>query len=397
MGVMYIVGLLYTIPITRREGFTAIFEPERADGCDYYEPIELIYPTPFHTNIFIVLTGFTVLAFGVGPVVLSVVFYNRGDFEASKFYQNLPYALGIPIYFSLGYVFLYYGVKFTRIIKTNIIRAETRLGIPYTRFGLTNLLSKSPARYLFIMQQITVFGALAVEMVITFFLSSYMLLKDRILSAKQGLFSHCYALVWTCALPSVGAVQLALVHVQLIRNKRMRQRLTGLYGPIEDKESCPGFDTDLDLVRDPVVGDQCAAREMDLRFLTLDCEIDDIALRTHTWRSTHYASSSGSDPVSSTVREYIRHFSSEGVTTLPTSAMMPPGIHYVPSSMHCDVRAREYVMPSLLETASQSTENISLEQPLESGVHLEARAQSHYVVTYNSSQKATPDLGHWQD
>ncbi|KAF9292201.1 hypothetical protein BGZ68_009792 [Mortierella alpina] len=177
----------------------------------------------------------------------------------------------------------------------------------------------------------------------------------------------------------------------------MRQRLTGLYGPIEDKVSCPGFDTDLDLAKEPVVGDQCAAKEMDLRFLTLDCEIDNIALKTLTWRSDQNASSCGSDPVSSTIREYIRHFSSEGVLTLPVNAILSSRSDYMPSSIQCDVRAREYVMPSLLETASQKYREHIARQPLEAGVHFEARAQSHYVTTYNSSQKATPDLGHWQE
>ncbi|KAF9977345.1 hypothetical protein BGZ75_010329, partial [Mortierella antarctica] len=397
--VMYIVGLLYTIPVTRREGSFGIFEPEHTDGCDYHELVQLIYPTPLQNNILIVVFLFTVLTIAVGPAIISALLYQRGSFEASKVWLTVRHAVWIWIFAALAMVFGYYGFKFTRILKMNIIIAETRLGMPHTRFGLTNLKSKSPARFLFIMQQVTVFGAVALGIAIVLTVSSFISFRDQILGAKLGLFSHGYAFAWTCTLPFFGAAKLLLVHMQLNRNRWMQQRLTGLYGPIDDKEPSVGIATDPNLAASPAVGDpSCVAREVDLRFLTLDCEIENMAFRTLSWTSYHNASSFSSNPITSTVREYIRHFSSEGASTLPTSAALSSRLHWASSRIHCDDPAREHVMPSRLATAaSRSTENLSLDQRVEADVHMEAHTQSPSVIVHEPSQKAYCNLGILQD
>lgn len=117
-------------------------------------------------------------------------------------------------------MFFYYGLKYTFILRANIIIAETALKAPRAAFGIGNLKSRSPARFLFIQLQITGFGGCAVTALAGTLCMLWVLFKDNILSMSSDKWPHIMAVFWTCAIAVAFFVVMTLVAAQSIRSRK---------------------------------------------------------------------------------------------------------------------------------------------------------------------------------
>ncbi|KAG9323624.1 hypothetical protein KVV02_000567, partial [Mortierella alpina] len=278
---MYIVGLLYTIPITKHVGRRAIWEPERTNACYSHDPIHFLYPGPFQNNLFLIMVPVAILTLGVGPAFASALLYDRGDYETSRVWLTVHHANWSVMFAAMGVLFLSSGSKFIRILRINIIIAETRLGKPRTRFGVNDLISNSPARYLYVMQQITIFGGFSAMVLASLFLSSYVIFRDTLLETKLGLFNHGYAIAWTCSVPVIALVKVLLLHVQLIRNRRMKTFFTGLNWEVDaadDSQSLGAYFNPVRYLARGSGGDH-NDRDQDMDDMITDSAIESVAYR----------------------------------------------------------------------------------------------------------------------
>ncbi|KAF9580866.1 hypothetical protein BGW38_002324, partial [Lunasporangiospora selenospora] len=158
----YFVGLLYAMPVTAREGMFAVYQPESVFGTKTLPPIHVISPTTAQKNAMLIIGAIYPAIFGAGLGIASGAFYDRGQYRISRILLLAQYSNWVLILWSMALMFFYYGLKYTFILRANIIIAETALKAPRAAFGLGNLISRSPARFLFIQLQITGFGGCAV-------------------------------------------------------------------------------------------------------------------------------------------------------------------------------------------------------------------------------------------
>ncbi|KAF9964406.1 hypothetical protein BGZ70_006503 [Mortierella alpina] len=324
---MHIVGVLYTIPITRREGYLAVYEPDRVEGCITHWPVSLIYPSTLQNNLFIINSPFVIIICGIGPSLLAALLYDRGEYEASKVWLTVSHMAWSGIIFVLVPLLMYYGIKFSRILKINIIIAETRLGVPRSRFGISNLASMSPARYLFIVLQITVFGAFIFSMLAALMMVSYGLFKDQLLSANLGLFSHFYTFAWTSVLPFVMLVKLVLVHIQLVRFGRRQHLFSSLYKAMDGGGDSQSVKPGSDATESSPASDACGSKEWDMELMVgVESPASKSPLtptrRASPGESNYRVPSSitrCSSLEQSLMREHPRYFNSERIAALPAS------------------------------------------------------------------------------
>ncbi|KAF9980425.1 hypothetical protein BGZ75_008473 [Mortierella antarctica] len=295
------------------------------------------------------------------------------------------------IIFVLVPLLMYYGIKFSRILKVNIIIAETRLGVPRSRFGLSNLNSKSPARYLFIVLQITVFGASLFAMLAALMMVTYGIFKDRLLTAKIGVFTHFYTFAWTSALPFVMIVKLVLVHIQLVRFGRKQHLFSSLYkamdGGVDSQSAEAGPNASTRLPgRDTSVG-----KEWDMEYMAgVDSEASRTPLkprkRAKPGTSNYRVPSSitrCSSLEQSLMREYPRYFTSARIAELP-SYLLPTAVP--------DATLQAPAVPPRSASILINPRLVSPQQRQEPGVHPSSDVKSPWIV-YEARQEAFRDLG----
>ncbi|KAF9573876.1 hypothetical protein EC968_007833 [Mortierella alpina] len=125
----------------------------------------------------------------------------------------------------MGSMFLYYGLKYTFILRANIIFAETELKAPQAAFGISNLKSRSPARYLFIMMLIIGYGGCATLLFAGLLTLLWAVWRDGILNMEYKAFPRFLACMWTCAMAVAMLTKMTLIAVQSVRNRRRRGSL----------------------------------------------------------------------------------------------------------------------------------------------------------------------------
>ncbi|KAF9958947.1 hypothetical protein BGZ70_009044 [Mortierella alpina] len=157
----YKVGLLYAMPVTTREGIFAVYQPETSYGTKPLPPIHVLAPTTSQRNIMLIIGATYPAIFGAGLGIASGVMHDRGNTRMAYILLLAQYSNWVLILWSMAVMFFYYGLKYTFILRANIIIAETELKAPRAAFGIGNLKSRSPARFLFIQLQITGFGGCA--------------------------------------------------------------------------------------------------------------------------------------------------------------------------------------------------------------------------------------------
>ncbi|KAF8925396.1 hypothetical protein BGZ58_000838 [Dissophora ornata] len=224
--VFYFVGILYAMPVTTRQGIFAVYQPEAIYGSRPLSPIHVLTPTNAQKNfmlaIGVVYPTLVALVFGVGSAAL----HDRGYFEASKVLLILQYSNWVLILYAMAVMFFYYGLKYTFILRANIIIAEAALKAPRAAFGIGNLKSRSPARFLFIQLQITGFGGCVISALAGLLCFSWVAFRNDILSMKSDKLSHAMGVIWTCTIALAFFVVHTLIAIQSIRSRRR-----GLHDP----------------------------------------------------------------------------------------------------------------------------------------------------------------------
>ncbi|KAF9573883.1 hypothetical protein EC968_007841 [Mortierella alpina] len=216
--VFYLVGTSYVIPVTEFDGKFAIYRTPATHG-QLHSEIRVFYPNHRQRNVFlvfgIVFPGLCCASFGIASGVL----VDQGYTELAEILELVEYTNWTLVYWLVGSIILYYGVKFTLILRAHIITTEARRGLPFAAFGIDNLKSRSPARYLFIVLQITTFAAGSV-LLWSGSLNAYQTWdKKSILKSKDV---RCYHfLVFMGSIPATLAyfVKLILITVHCYRSK----------------------------------------------------------------------------------------------------------------------------------------------------------------------------------
>ncbi|KAF9934381.1 hypothetical protein BGZ67_003862 [Mortierella alpina] len=217
----YFVGLLYAMPVTTREGIFAVYQPETAFEARPLPPIHVLTPTTGQKNFVLLMGAIYPAIFGAGAGVASAVFAQKPGYERiSKILLKVQYSNWVLILWSMAIMFFYYGLKYTFILRANIIIAEAALKAPKAAFGISNLRSASPARFLFIQLQITGFGGAAVTLLAGSLCMIWVLCREQILVMPNDQLPHTMAFFWTCAIAVAFFVIMALIAVQSVRNRR---------------------------------------------------------------------------------------------------------------------------------------------------------------------------------
>ncbi|KAF9276808.1 hypothetical protein BGZ68_009724, partial [Mortierella alpina] len=206
--------VLYSIPVSSREGIFAYYETEPLSNPLSTTPqrrIYILYPSHVHTKLFIVfVVCFQVFGY-MGAGMSTALLYNRGHYAASKSMHYKRHLILISLISLIAAVSLYYGYKFTRMLRANILMAEALLEIPPPEFSSEYLSSMSPARYLSYMSM--VFGIVMIIAAVTAVsvVAVYTVRRDEFLSAENSSMAHFFALGWTCA-PLILFVGLFLMY-----------------------------------------------------------------------------------------------------------------------------------------------------------------------------------------
>ncbi|KAI9235896.1 MAG: hypothetical protein BYD32DRAFT_437926 [Podila humilis] len=216
----YFVGLLYAMPVTTREGIFAVYQPEVVYGARPLPAIHVLTPTTVQKNVMLAIGAIYPTVFGAGLGIASGVLHDHGMKEASRVLMLLQYSNWVLILWSMAVMFFYYGLKYTFILRANIIIAEAALKAPRAAFGIGNLKSRSPARFLFIQLQITGFGGCAVTVLAGTLCMIWVLFRDQILAMESDILPHVMAVLWTCAIALAFFVVFTLIAAQSIRNRR---------------------------------------------------------------------------------------------------------------------------------------------------------------------------------
>ncbi|KAG0243787.1 hypothetical protein BGW41_001299 [Actinomortierella wolfii] len=216
----YFVGLLYAMPVTTREGIFAVYQPEVVFGAKPLPPIHVLTPTTVQKNFLLIMGLVYPTLCGACMGITSGILHDMGLPRESRIFLLIQYSNWVLILWSMAAFFFYYGLKYTFILRANIIIAEAALKAPKAAFGLGNLRSSSPARFLFIQLQITGFGGCAVTLLAGSLCMIWVLFKDEILNMKDDKWPHTVAFFWTGAIALAYMVIMALISVQSVRNRR---------------------------------------------------------------------------------------------------------------------------------------------------------------------------------
>ncbi|KAF9347263.1 hypothetical protein BGX26_001249 [Mortierella sp. AD094] len=222
----YFVGLLYAMPVTTREGIFAVYQPEVVYGSKPLRPIHVLTPTTVQKNFLLIMGIVYPVIFATGPGVASGAMHDTGHFQAGHYLLVVQYANWSLILYTVALMFFYYGLKYTFILRANIIIAEAALKAPRAAFGIKNLKSRSPARFLFIQLQIMGFGGCAVATLAGTLCFLWVLFRKQILEMNDERWPHLVGVFWTCANALTFIVVECLVTAQSVRNRRR-----GLHDP----------------------------------------------------------------------------------------------------------------------------------------------------------------------
>ena len=208
------------MPVTTREGIFAVYQPETSVGGKTLRPIQVMIPSNTTKNIILAIGGLYPTLTGMGFGIISGVLYDRGNYDGSRITMLLQYSNWVLIFWSLAVMFFYYGLKYTFILRANIIIAEAELNAPRSTFGIGNLTSRSPARFLFVQLQIMGFGGSAVTIAGGGGCLAWVIAQQKILSMNSITIPLTGAFFWTTAMTVAFFVLLALVAAQTVRNRR---------------------------------------------------------------------------------------------------------------------------------------------------------------------------------
>ncbi|KAF9991160.1 hypothetical protein BGZ75_004645 [Mortierella antarctica] len=216
--VCYLVGTSYVIPVTEYEGKFAVYRTPATHGQIHSE-VRIFHPTALQRNVFLVIgvvyPGLCCASFGIAAGVLMERGYHNAA-DILTIIQNVDWEL---MFWLLGCIIFYYGVKFTLILRAHIITTEARRGLPFAAFGLGNLKSRSPARYLFIVLQLTAFTAGSILLLSGLLNGIETWFKRDLLKSEDVRLYRFLVFMWSAPMTVTYFVKFALITVHCSRNK----------------------------------------------------------------------------------------------------------------------------------------------------------------------------------
>ncbi|KAF9959309.1 hypothetical protein BGZ72_009886 [Mortierella alpina] len=188
-----------------------VYQPNTVNG-QLPEAIYVLYPTPHqNTALFVLGTVFPVVS-GVGCGVSSGVLRQRGFGTASHILEIIQFSNWFVTFWVVALSAFYFGLKFSAVLKAYVLETEAKLGeVPEKGFGISNLRSESPARYLYIMLKLTTFGACGIFALAGSLCGLWAWDKDRILRSETPFWPHVMAVIWMCANGLSFIVKLLLI------------------------------------------------------------------------------------------------------------------------------------------------------------------------------------------
>ncbi|KAG0331869.1 hypothetical protein BG004_001477 [Podila humilis] len=209
------------MPITRRAGIFAVYVPDTSPGSPPLPPIHVLAPTPLINNCLLAI-GLVWPTISVCIGLVSGVYHDHGHFEEEKKWFIIQYSTWVVLLLCLSNCFLYYGVKYMFILRTNIAIAEEALNTPRNSlgFGLFASASKSPARFLLATLQITGIGGGWTTLAAASMTVLWMASKDYILNREDDTLGHILAFFWTTGMVPAYLVTFLMAHFLSVRSRR---------------------------------------------------------------------------------------------------------------------------------------------------------------------------------
>ncbi|CAO3569437.1 unnamed protein product [Mortierella alpina] len=227
MVVTYVVGVLYAIPVTECKGTFAVYQPQKLDPSSPKSPIFLFYPTPSQRDAILIIGLAFPIIFGMAPGVASAALEEQGHLATSRILYSVQNTAWAATELVWACIVMYYGLKFSFILRAHIMATEARDHLPLVNFGPADLMSGSPARYLLAMIQISAGGgclALSTAGLVTIVWAWF---EDTLARPENERWSHLITVAWTCGATLIYFIKLGLIAVHCNRNKRERVRGLG--------------------------------------------------------------------------------------------------------------------------------------------------------------------------
>ncbi|KAG9321349.1 hypothetical protein KVV02_001127 [Mortierella alpina] len=216
----YVVGVIYAMPVTTCEGVRATYQPDIHEDERSHRVIHVLYPTPWQRNMILAMSSMLTGVFTVGGGIVSGTLYDQGHYQLSAAIERIRYLLLSIVFGVLATFFMYYVIKHTAILRANILIAEAKLKTNHRAFGLKDLRSASPARFLLIMMQCTGFGGFMILLVAATIALVWAVFSGMILQSESIILHHILAVVMSCGLGPCCLGKMALIHVQSVRNRK---------------------------------------------------------------------------------------------------------------------------------------------------------------------------------
>ncbi|KAF9568103.1 hypothetical protein EC968_003123 [Mortierella alpina] len=181
------------------------------DGGKRHPPVYILH-TPYNQKLaFLIVVTLLPVILGLVCGVASGVLEAQGHEHTASLLQNVQSYAWWAILFMNGFTAIYYGYKISIVLRYHIIATETKLGLPIQSFGMKNFNSESSARYLYIMTQLTAFGACAIYFLAGSLCGVWALRRKNIRRAEDERWPHLMAVVWTCANAGTFFIKLTFV------------------------------------------------------------------------------------------------------------------------------------------------------------------------------------------
>ncbi|KAF9576960.1 hypothetical protein EC968_000085 [Mortierella alpina] len=213
------VGMLYALPVTEREGSFAVYRPQHCDSSNHESPLYIFYPTPKQRDLVLmisfILPIISVIATGIASAVVEV----QGNISSMQVLISVQYTVSGAIDLVWSCIVLYYGVNFSFILRSHILNTETRDNMPLAIFVLKNLKSGSPARYLLVMVRIMMISSSIVLILAGSLANLRAWSGENFLRPENETFFHIVAVIWSCTITIAHFVQLVLIVLHSLRNK----------------------------------------------------------------------------------------------------------------------------------------------------------------------------------
>ncbi|KAF9952361.1 hypothetical protein BGZ72_006336 [Mortierella alpina] len=223
LSAFYVIGMLNCVPVTEIRGRFAIYRHDCLKRGRAFPPVYVFYLTLRQRRALLCTGVLSMTIIGLGCGVASGVLEDRGHDHAADLLTNIEYyGMGV-IFWAMTAAVLYYGHKFTVVLRYFITGTETLLGLPERSFGIRDIFSKSSPRYLLIMIKITIYGGSNVFALAGVLCCLWAWGRDHIRRMEDARWPHLMAVMWICANSLTFLVKLTLLtfHFRISKAKEV--------------------------------------------------------------------------------------------------------------------------------------------------------------------------------